>query len=142
MCTSESYPVNFCHYSSVFTLWYLLSKDSEFFSGYSIRKLHVYEESYQFYTPHWLIVQKDDGKIGKIKKPVIDMTIHQFGKSLKPGIVYEYPLDCKMVLDKSDHTRTLIRILRNQNKEAPKDLYDSIKLFCSNLNSHYSPFVK
>ncbi|WP_025680233.1 hypothetical protein [Paenibacillus massiliensis] len=140
------YPVNFCNHSSVLTYWFLLGEDKKFFSEYCIRAIKVFENDFSGYTKHWLIVHKEDGRIGKLNRPVIDMTIHQFGKELKPGVINKYPLPYEMIIDKNNHTRTLINIVRHlqagDQKLKPRDYYSSILNFYEQLNSNCSYFSK
>lgn len=136
------YPHNFCNYSSVITYFFLLNEDKELFSDYCIRKIKVYLNDQYDNCDHWLIVHKKDGMIGKLQSPVIDMTIHQFDRNLKPGIIEKYPFEYDMVMDRCNHTRTLIRLLRIINHNDIRENYDAVKSFCSQINDGPSLYSK
>lgn len=131
------YPHNFCNYASVVTLYFLLSKDKTFFSQFRIQRINVFlgEEA----CKHWLIVHNEDGKLGKLEKPVIDMTIHQFDENIKPGIFMRYPLEHIVVRDNSNHTETLIYIMEQSGH--PSNINDEIINIFREITQKKIPFL-
>ncbi|MDT9722272.1 hypothetical protein QVE09_25510 [Paenibacillus sp. ClWae2A] len=132
-----TYPHNFCNFASVITLYALLSKDKTFFSQFRIQRINVFFGGEE--CKHWLIVHSEDGKLFKLEKPVIDMTIHQFDENIKPGIFMQYPLEHKVVRDDSNHIETLIYIMEQSGH--PPNIDDEIINIFREITQKKIPFL-